>query len=266
MESGMIIFLHENENTLPINFHTVSCHFKEQHIFRPNGQILFDQILFVKEGTGILKCNSKTYTLKKGCAFFSGRDLPIEYYSTNGLITAFLTASGTAVQELCRFYDCDNFFFSDNIDADEYVSKINKIISEYYTRKRETILSGMVYSFYVNFFEEMHPVNVDDIEKVALYLEKNFTNKLTLSELATTHGISVSKLCHAFKKKYHCSIVEYILNLRLSYARNYLFTTQNSRTSDAAFLCGFDDVSYFCRTYKKKFGVSPKEDKTLNGY
>ena len=71
MESGMIIFLHENESSLPINFHTVSCHFNEQHVLRPHGQILFDQILFVKDGDGILKCDGKTYELKKGCAFFS---------------------------------------------------------------------------------------------------------------------------------------------------------------------------------------------------
>lgn len=266
MESKIIIFMHESEHTLPINFHTVSCHFEEHHISRPRGQILFDQILFVKEGEGILKCNGNTYTLKKGCAFFSRRDVPIEYYSTNGLVTAFLTATGIAVHELCNFYKCESFFFSDNVDTDRYITYIENIITEYYSRKREAILSEMVYSFYVKFFEELHPANVDGIAKIALYIEKNFAKKLTLLMLAEKHGISVSKLCHDFKKKYHCTIMEYIINLRLSYARNYLFTTPNSKTTDAAFLCGFEDVSYFCRTYKKKYGISPKDDKFQNCY
>ena len=73
--------------------------------------------------------------------------------------------------------------------------------------------------------------------------------------------MSVSKLCHDFKKKYNYSVVEYILNLKLSYARNYMFMTPNSRTADVAYLCGFNDVGYFCRRYKKRYGKTPKEDK-----
>lgn len=256
-----VIYLPEKENTLPINFFTISSHCYEDIVLRPKGQIEFDQILFVKEGKGILKCNGMSYELKKGCAFFSGRYLPIEYHSTDNLVTAFLTVQGPVVDELCNYYNCKNFFFCENISLGEYISDIKKIVSEYYTNKRDTILSSLVYAVYVKFFEEIHHKENDDISKISLYIEKNFKNKLTLSSIAEIHDISVSKLCHDFKKKNHCSVFDYILNLRLSYARNYLLTTPNSRTMDAAYNCGFDDVGYFCRAYKKRYGKTPKEDK-----
>ncbi len=264
MQSQIINYLPDNSKKLPINFHTVSSYYAENHVDRPEGQKDFDQILFVVEGTGMLTCLEKTFELKKGCAFFSSRNVPIEYISKDGLVTAFLTANGSAIKELCDYFGYGDFWFCEHINTEKYLSRLEGIIHEYYEHKRESVLSGMVYSFYLDFFEEKRPVYYDINDKVSLYIEKNFTRKISLSQLADIHGISVSKLCHDFKNKFGYTVFEHVINLRLTYARNYLISVPKAGTTDAATSCGFDDVSYFCRAYKKKFGKTPLEEKAAS--
>lgn len=264
MQSQPINYLPANSKKLPISFYSISNYYHEKIVIRPFGQQYFDQILLVLNGTGELRCEEKTYKLKRGCAFFTSKDIPHEYVSTDNLVTAFLTATGSALNDLKEYYDCGDFFFCEQVNTDKYLSDIERIIFEYFDKKRESILSSMVYTFYVDFFEETRPTHFDVIDRIALYIEKNFSEKLTLSSLSSIYGISVSKLCHDFKERFGHSVFSHILDLRLTYAQYYITTSPDSTTVKAATRCGFDDVSYFCRAYKKKFGKTPSEDKTQN--
>lgn len=115
----------------------------------------------------------------------------------------------------------------------------------------------MCYSFYTGFFEQLDGKALASLDKTALYIEKNFSKKITLDELAEINQTSVSKLCHDFKKKYGCTVFEQVLNLRLNYAYTLLNSGITIKTKEVAAECGFDDASYFCRAYKNKFGVTP---------
>ncbi|MBQ7793166.1 MAG: helix-turn-helix transcriptional regulator [Clostridia bacterium] len=244
---------------LPIYLNTVCANYKQDYLTSPNGRD-FHQILFVTEGEGILHYNGRVYNLKKGCAFFTSAYIPVSYYSTNQLVVAFLTVKGDAVDKLTKHFGVDGFLFRKLVDTEKYLADINAIISEYYTYKRESIISALAYSFYVNFFEPQAQ-EFNQIKEISLYIEKNFTKKLTLKKMAALYGISVSKLCHNFKSEFGYTVFEYILNLRLNYARNLILLNPKSKIKDIALSCGFDDMSYFCRAYKAKFGKNPSEDK-----
>ena len=71
----------------------------------------------------------------------------------------------------------------------------------------------------------------------------------------------MSKLCHEFKRQFGYSVVTYINDVRLGYARELLQNDEATTVKAAAMSCGFEDVSYFCRAYKKKFGVTPTGDR-----
>lgn len=261
MNQFTINLLPEGFREPPIYFHTASSCFPQNTMRYGEGAQSFYQILFVLSGTGRLHCCGKTYPLRQGCAFFTAMGCPSEYIDTGGLTTAFLTARGNALPALLAHYDCGAFLFAEHINLEKYLSGINRILREYYEHKREGQLSARVYAFYVDFFEELRGASVSAAEQVSLFLEKNFTQKLTLQQLAAISGISVSKLCHDFKKAFGCTVFEYILNLRLTYARSFLLSSRDARTKDAALSCGFEDISYFCKAYKNKFGKSPAQDK-----
>ena len=265
MHNYTINLLPEGFRELPLYFHTASACFPQAtKQYRP-GEQNFHQLLFVISGTGLLHYGRNTYPLSKGCAFFTAMGEPSEYINTGGLTTAFLTVKGSAVPALLEHYGCGSFLFAQRVNLDKNLSEIQRIIREYYETKREGLLSALAYSFFTGFFEEQAHRETSPLAQTCLYIEGHFARKLTLEHLAAVGGVSVSKLCHDFRKNMGMSVVEYIVDTRLTYARNYLQTVRDARTKDAALNCGFEDVSYFCKAYKKKFGRTPAQDKGPSG-
>ena len=245
----------------PIYFCTACANYRQTDKQYLPGEQTFYQILLVTAGTGLLRHGNKTYSLSRGCAFFTALGEPSDYTDTGDLTTAFLTVRGNAMPQLLEHYGCGNFLFAQNIDLDRAVHAIREIIREYFDRKREGLLSAMAYRFYVDFLEQKTGTEPSALERICRYMERHFTEKLTLEQLAGVGGMSVSKLCHDFRRIYGCTVVSHILNLRLTYARNFIQTNREARTKDAALSCGFEDVSYFCKAYKKKFGKTPAQDR-----
>ena len=240
---------------LPVYLHTASEYYQQGPLNRPRGSTFY-QILAVLNGEGVLRYNNETYKLKKGSGFFVAPYTPVSYNGSKDFVTAFLTVKGDSLPMICDYFKCGSFLFKDNIDTYKFRTDISKITSEYYSNKRDSIISSLCYSCFMSFFE-----NEDNnlIKKIALYLEKNFSKKLTLQSISKAYNISVSKLCHDFKKEFNCSVFEYILNLRLSYARSYISLNPGIKTKQLAAICGFQDASYFCKAYKKKYSTTPSK-------
>jgi AraC-like DNA-binding protein len=53
------------------------------------------------------------------------------------------------------------------------------------------------------------------------------------------------------------SAIQYLNSYRLKIAHTMLQST-GVRIREIAYACGFEDVGYFCRLYKRKFGMTPK--------
>lgn len=244
----------------PVYFYTACDYYDQETVRRPNGISHFHQVLIILGGTGILKYGKNSYELKKGSAFFTAAGVPTEYINTGGLTSAFLTVRGSALNDIMRCYDCDGFLYYESVNTEKYVFEIKRLLERYYTDKRDGVLSAMAYSLLISFFEEGQAGH-DSLGGVVSYIERNFSKRLTLSELAEVGNISVSKLSHGFKEKYGRSVFEYILDLRLTYASELLLSNPNMMTKQVALSCGFEDVSYFCRAYKKKFGKTPSGTK-----
>ena len=141
---------------------------------------------------------------------------------------------------------------------------LENIEREYYATSKKARLSTLAYEVLADFFTEHTGVASTFNEQALTYIKRNFTKKLTLDEISSCVGISVSKLCHDFKKAYGYSVFTLIKNLRLDYARELLAEGGNLKVKEIAAYCGFDDLSYFCSAYKNRFGKSPSLDKGKN--
>ena len=255
--NNLIIYnnTHNESEEIP-NFFSSACpKYPQETMSRPVG-VYFHQILFVLDGEGLVKCNGKSHPLKKGSAFFVAKDHPVEYINTHNLVSAFISVNGSAADIIAKRYAPSGFIYYDSLAVEKYISDIKALIHEYYNHNRDGLLSSMAYSIYTSFFEEQNK-KISKFDEVVLYIEKNFINKITLDELSQIGCISVSKLCKDFKNTFGCTIFEYILNLRLSYAHNLFLYNPKAMTKDVALACGFNDVSYFCRAFKEKYGITP---------
>ena len=256
-----IHLLPESEPPMPFYFVTMSPHYEQRPMRWEKGAMDYAQILFVVEGEGYLEHEGVRHPLSRGSAFFANRGIPSFYGGNGRFVTAFLTARGEALDGMLAHFACPDFFYLPSIDTEAYLARLSRILKEYEGRRREGVLSSLTYAFFTDFFEEAQAHRLSDLDRILLHIEKHFGGKLTLSDLAAVGGMSVSKLCHDFKRLYGMTVFGYILHVRLSYARSFLSTYPDATTREAAAAAGFEDVSYFCRAYRRKFEKTPAAEK-----
>ncbi len=104
----------------------------------------------------------------------------------------------------------------------------------------------------------------DLVDKVVRYMEQYYREDISLSELAATFFVVPTYLARRFKEKKSCTVMQYLEDIRLRKARELL---ENSRMSiqEVALLVGYKDQNYFARSFRKVYGMSPREYRNLNG-
>lgn len=94
---------------------------------------------------------------------------------------------------------------------------------------------------------------------VKSYIENNFTNsELCTNFLSKQFCISLGYLSTSYNKEFGVTITKYIITLRMDYAKKLLKETRLC-ICDIAENCGFNNLSYFMRTFKKHVGCTPNE-------
>jgi AraC-like DNA-binding protein len=98
----------------------------------------------------------------------------------------------------------------------------------------------------------------DRIDRVREHILANYRRKLDMKSLAELSGLHPVYLGALFKKVNHCTIKEYINRIRINSAEN-LLSAGGYSVSEAAGQCGFDDIYYFSKVYKKLKGYPPSK-------
>ena len=91
-------------------------------------------------------------------------------------------------------------------------------------------------------------------------LDRLDDNSLTIASVARYFGLS-SKLVQRLFERAGMTFTEFVLEQRLQLARR-LLSGQDSRQNKIgaiAYAAGFGDLSYFNRTYRRRFGMTPSE-------
>ena len=97
------------------------------------------------------------------------------------------------------------------------------------------------------------------IKAVILYTRQNYHRKITLDEISKAVLYDKYALCREFKKYTGQTIVDDLNRYRCIKASELL--GEGHSVAEAAALCGFDNLSYFGKVYKRNVGASPSECK-----
>ena len=81
---------------------------------------------------------------------------------------------------------------------------------------------------------------------------------ITTGDVARAVGFSPNYLSRRFRTSAGIGLHEYIVFVRLHHAAQQLISTGDSIT-EIALRCGFSDSNYFKDSFKKKFGVTPRD-------
>lgn len=99
-----------------------------------------------------------------------------------------------------------------------------------------------------------------DLNGSVEYIRRHFSGPITVEEVAKATHLSVSTLERRFKKHLSKTPRHYITELRLDYARKLLLESSKSLASIAQ-EAGFSDHSHLTRSYQKRFGLTPSNDR-----
>lgn len=91
------------------------------------------------------------------------------------------------------------------------------------------------------------------------WIKHNFTESLSIEELAKSMGMSVSSFHQHFRDITNMSPLQYQKSMRLTEARRLLLT-ESRDISSASLQVGYESLSQFSREYKRFFGMPPSED------
>lgn len=95
------------------------------------------------------------------------------------------------------------------------------------------------------------------IQQIATYVQNHFNEKIQLEGISKEVNISKSYLVHLFKEQTGYTIMEYLMQYRLTQALHLMKMYPNATIKDLCNQCGFESEAHFSRFFKKNLGESP---------
>lgn len=269
----------------PIEFHHVDCH--HPRFYMPYHWHMEYEIDLVVRGSVTLTLNESQVHAKAGDIIFI-RD---------GVV------HGGHPETTDTIYDCIVFdmkkilagshTFQDRIeDVLKHVTLINKylpastpdiprLIQHLFRSMKEEhtgyelVVTGLLYTFLGFIFQqglyheaaslplrEHRRKRITQLKQTFQLIDSQYQQPLTLTDLAQAANLSPNYFCRFFQKITHHSPIDYLNRYRIEMACLKLTHTNDSIT-EIAFSCGFNDVSYFIRLFRRYKETSPRKYKQL---
>ncbi|MBS0220908.1 MAG: GlxA family transcriptional regulator [Proteobacteria bacterium] len=100
--------------------------------------------------------------------------------------------------------------------------------------------------------------------RVISRMEQTLENPMSREELARLARVSIRHLERLFRQHLSCSLGEHYLALRLAHAHELVQKTSLSLL-EVALACGFTSASHFSRSYRTRFGRTPRAERLREG-
>jgi AraC-like DNA-binding protein len=96
------------------------------------------------------------------------------------------------------------------------------------------------------------------IKQMISFIQKNFSEKITLDDIAHAGMVCKSKCCRIFKQSLRKSVFDYLLHFRIRQSLS-LLANETASITEVAYASGFSAASYYGEIFKRLLGMSPGE-------
>lgn len=163
--------------------------------------------------------------------------------------------------------DLSYFHLSNNVELTEIINRFIKIGVKDVSKEKDIIASLALKEILIRLSQTQARKMLEKTYKqqagsnrlafVVDYIKENIRENLNIDLLSDKACMSKSHFSRSFKNELGISPTDYILQERLRLARKYLKSTEN-QVQEVCFMAGFNNITYFIRAFKQKFGVTPK--------
>lgn len=241
------------------------------------------QLVYILSGSGIRIIGHSIERFEQGDLTFVGSNVPHVWYSESenssgeARSLALYINSEAVCEQLSVFMDIKDIqlFFKEAERGIKIEGKKKELISELLPLMLEqrdiTLLSSFLRildslrdptdSVWLN---APNPISVYSaqppgrIPKLMDFIHQNFKEQITLQNAASVSGLQIHAFCRFFKSLTNRTFSEFLNDVRIGYACKLLQQSELSITQ-IALECGYVNISYFNRCFKKINKMTPKE-------
>ena len=223
----------------------------------------FYTLIIVVDGNGTVSFDDKTFVSQKGnvfivppCTGFSNRIVKGETYKF-----FYLNFEGEDVK--AYFELNDRLIMGEKLSPTSF-EKLTFSFTKFLMENKQDKVSEEKFSRL--FFESLEYIILEKesekdedsyIGKIVTIIKENYENpSFNVNTISEKMHLSHSWLCALFKKKMGVTMQQYLIDVRLTMAKELILESEMN-ISAIAFLCGFNDALYFSTAFKKNYGVSP---------
>lgn len=102
------------------------------------------------------------------------------------------------------------------------------------------------------------------LQEINVYTCCNYARQITIDEIAKHVGMNRSAFCTFFRKQTGKTYINFLNEYRLKVAYHQL-ANSDSNISTVCWQCGFNDLTYFDKRFRKTFNTSPSEVRRARG-
>lgn len=252
----------------PLALCAVSINHIQEPIYRPKG-VCYYQWLFCCKGKGELTAESGTFHIDEGQGFFINKWEPYSYRGVTEDFKlhciCFAGACATEILKACNM--CETGVY--HVEKPElFTEYIQTILNVQNTDGSQKEYSKLCFGFLVELGENIRRLAMPYIynenkiiHAVIRMLEEDFQKPVTLETLSESMHLSKNYLCTMFKRETGYSIIQYLMIIRIGWARLYLEQFPEKTVYEIGKMCGFEDASYFGKKFREAVGVTPEKYK-----
>lgn len=229
------------------------------------------EIFLVTDGSGTMQYSAESLSLSTNDMVVVNSSVLHRPYSDTGLGYYYLIIDDTFCIE--NGIDVTSFTFEKKFRCTETKRKFDAVIAQMNAYKeapnqlsvlslRSAVLSLLAdlcrnHAISAEGTRTNTPASEKYIKHVIEYINEHFSEPICLESLAEICGITKYHLAREFKKHTGQTVFSYLNSLRCKNAE--LCISEGMSVTEAAYTSGFESLSYFSRTYKKKMGASPSK-------
>lgn len=223
----------------------------------------------VLSGSGKLVYDGNEYELKEGSCVFIDTRRPYSHTTVDDLWSlSWLHFDGPTVANIYQKYkERGGLPAFSSSHFDEYKNVFENLYeiasANSFTRDME-INTGISSLLAQLMADSWHPeisapgTKKSNILDIKTYLDQNYNKKITLDDLAKHYCVDKFYMTRVFKEQFGISIMDYLLSVRITEAKNLLRFT-NLSAEEIGIKTGIGDAYYFSRVFKKAEGINARE-------
>ncbi len=150
-----------------------------------------------------------------------------------------------------------------NLVLEKNLSYVNKVMKISNQEDLCAWISLALNDFIESVYSSQDARKMTQIRPAINYIDANFAKPITLADIAKASHLSVSRIAHLFKEQLGITIIDYVTTVRIERAKELLLATDQNCT-EICFEVGYNNQSYFTRTFKELVGMTPRQFRMKN--